>query len=121
MTRLLEEGVILIPVISANQDPTESDIVKRRLPDLLNRLDSPIPCVIGTYLDAVKSDQSEDARKDTALTFWGDKSKSDDVLLCSPVWYISAKFVLHYISNHASKPPTEDVWDKHSDPRYSVC
>ena len=117
---MLEEGVIFIPVISVVQDASETDKITRRLPDLLHRLDSPIPCVIGTYFDAIRDKDPEDTRGLKAVMFWGDVNKSNDVLLCSPVEGISAKFILDYIESHASKPPSEDVWKAQSDERYWV-
>ena len=78
--------------------------------------------MIVTCLDAVRDEPEhiERTRSLTALNFWGVTGKSDDVLLCSPVEDISAKFVLHFIENHASKPPSEDVWKEQSDTRYWV-
>ena len=116
---MLEEGVIFIPVINLDQDATEDNITKL-LPDLLNRFDSPIPCVIGTYLDAIRDDDLKAVCSLLAGKFWGDMGKSSDVLLCSPVESVSAVFTLDYIANHASKPSFEDVWKEHSDPGYWV-
>jgi len=112
--------VILIPIISMVQDTMESVKITERLSELLQRLGAPIPCVIGTYLDAVPRKDIEHTRRLTALKFWEDEDKSNDVLLCSPVGSTSAKFVLHYIDNHASKPPFEDVWAEKSDARYGA-
>jgi len=112
--------VIFIPVVNVEEDESELDDITRRLPDLLNRFDSPIPCVIGTYLDAIRGGDLEAVCGLLAGVFWEDMNKFNDVLLCSPVEYVSAKFVLDYIENHGSKPPFEDVWKEQLDPRYWV-
>ena len=119
LSQLLEEGVIFIPVINVEQD-SEDNVIKR-LPDLLHRFDSPIPCVIGTYLDAMHGHNLERACSLWAGVFWGDMSKGNDVLLCSPVGRVSAKFILNYIENHASKPFFEDMWKEQLNPGYWVC
>lgn len=112
--------MIFIPISSIEEDLSESDKITEKLPKLLHQLGSPIPCVIGTYLDAIRGDKPEETSSLIADTFWGDTGKPDDVLLCSPVEYVSAKFVLQYIEDHASKPPSKDVWDEQYDTKYWV-
>ena len=94
--------------------------ITRRLPDLLRRLNAPIPYVIGTYLDAIRDQDPDSTRRLTTEIFWVDINKSNDVLLCSPVEGISAKFILNYIKNHTSKPPSEDIWKELSNAKYWV-
>jgi len=75
---------------------------------------------MGTYLDAIRGGDPDPTRCLIADMFWEDMDKSNDVLLCSPVEGISAKFILNYIEVHASKPPSEDIWKELSDAKYWV-
>ena len=56
------------------------------------------------YLDAIQDEELESVRCLTAGMFLGDMNTSNDVLLCSPVDGVSAKFILNCIQNHACTP-----------------
>src|SRR5258706_2900743 len=72
------------------------------------------------YLDAIQDEELESVRCLTAGMFWEDMNRSNDVLLCSPVDGLSAKFILNCIQNHACTPPSEDVWKEQPNPKYWV-
>lgn len=119
--RLLQEGVTIVPVISLEQHHSENPEITKKLPELLNHCDSPIPCVIGTYFDAIRHDpKAPDSKHLVASMFWDDRNRSSDVLLCSPVESIAAAFVLHYIDTEGSIPTYEEVWKDEGDLRYWV-
>lgn len=79
--------------------------------------------MIGTYLDAIRGENPEalDSKRGVASMFWDDRSRSGDVLLCSPAEGVTATFVLHYIDIKGSIPPYEEVWKDEGDLRYWVC
>ena len=120
--QLLQEGVTIVPVISIEQHNSEGKDFTGKLPDLLNHHDSPIPCVIGTYFDAIREENPEalDSRSLVASMFWDDWNRASDVLLCSPIESIAATFVLHYIDTKHFIPPYEEVWQDEGDLRYWV-
>lgn len=121
LSQLLQEGVTVVPVISIGQHFSESEQITSKLPELLNHCDSPIPCVIGTYLDAIRGEDAEALdERGVASMFWDDRSRSNDVLLCSPAEGVTATFVLHYIDTKGSIPPYEEVWKDEGDLRYWV-
>jgi len=112
----------MVPVISIAQHISESKIFTGKLPELLSHYDSPIPCVIGTYLDAIRDETPEALdQREVANLFWDDRSRSSDVLLCSPAEGVTATFVLHYIDTKGSVPPYEEACKDKGDLRYWVC
>ena len=126
--QLLQKEVTIVPVISIEQHYTEGEGITEKLPELLNHLDSPIPCVIGTYFDAIRHENPEalDSKRMVASIFWDDRNRSGDVLLCSPAESITATSVLDYMNTEGSIPPYEEVWkdEKEGDEgdlRYWVC
>ena len=123
LRQLLQEGVTIVPVISIEQYNSEEQQIKKKLPELLNHCDSPIPCVMVTYFDAVRHDNPEalDLRSLLANMFWNDWDRTNHVLLCSPPESITATFVLHYIETEGFIPPYEETWKDQQDLRYWVC
>ena len=121
--QLLQEGVSIVPVMSIEQHSSEGKEITGKLPELLNHHDSAIPCVMATYLDAIRHQDPEalGSKREVAKMFWDDWNRSDGVLLCSPTESITATFVLHYIETKGSVPPFEEVWKDEGDLRYSVC
>lgn len=121
--QLLQDGVTVVPVISMEQHHSEEKDFTGKLPELLNHRDSPIPCVIGTYFDAIRQENPEalDSRSLVASMFWDDWNRASDVLLCSPAESITATFILHYIDIKGFIPPYEEVYKDEGDPRYWVC
>lgn len=69
---------------------------------------------MGTYLDATKGEDLESVHYLTAGIPRGVMNISNVALLCAPVDGVSAKFILNYIEDHASKPPSEVVWKEQS-------
>ena len=121
--QLLQEGVTVVPVISIEQQNSENREFTTKLPELLKYCDSPIPCVIGTYFDAIRHENPEalDSKRWIARMFWDDWNRSSDVLLCSPAESITATSILHYIDTEGSIPPYEESWKDEEDLRYWVC
>ena len=120
--QLLQEGVAIVPVISIERHSSEGRGITGKLPKLLNHRDAAIPCVIATYLDAIRHEDPEapGSKREVAKMFWDDRNRSSDVLLCSPAESITATFVLHYIDTKGSIPPFEEAWKDEGDLRYWV-
>jgi len=123
MGQLLQEGVTIVPVISIEEHASESPRITEKLPKLLIHRDSPFPCVIGTYFDAIRQGNPEalDSKRPVASMFWDDRKRSSDVLFCSPAESITATFLLHYVSTEGCIPPYEETWKDEEDLRYWVC
>lgn len=121
--QILQQGVTIVPVISISAHFSENIQITKKLPELLIRCDSPIPCVIGTYFDAIRQGDPEalDSKRVVARMFWNDRNRSGDVLFCSPVESVTSTFVLHYINTKGSIPPYEETWKDEEDLRYAVC
>ena len=121
--RLLQEGVTIVPVISIEEHFGEGENITEKLPELLIHRDSPIPCVIGTYFDAIRNGDPEalDSKSVVASLFWDDRRRSSDVIFCSPIESVTATFVLHYLNTKGSAPSYEEAFENDQDLRYWVC
>ena len=67
-----------------------------------------------TYLDATQGEDLESVHYLRVGIPREVMNKSNVALLCAPVDGVSAKSILNYIENHASKPPSEVVWKEQS-------